>query len=322
MKKNLVLLSYGGEIEYRRAMFCIYSLLAWNIDLSKIRIIIYTDSKLFFEQHINNLLIEYLILTPELNQQLRKNTNFNHLVKVGVIDMTFLKYPGDDLCFIDTDTFFIKDPSNILDRFENGKSFLHKKEYQLSDSVKQFSSFNQGHFPIAFMNFIEGREFNIDGKNEIFDGTYYSWNTGVIALSKDFAKLMNNVTDLTIQFYENSKWFVSEQLAFSLILEKVTEIRSAENIVFHYWGKRQKAFMDKYLNDLFKQNFKYNLHNKDFKKISKKLKIEIENDVLLEQINIAAKYKSYFYAFKQSIKIVMKTPLNLKVYKKIYRELI
>jgi len=292
------------------------------MDLKDIRIIIYTDSDVFFEKYLKNLVVEYVLLTPELDRQLKRNTDFNHLKKVGVIDMTFRKYPNDELCFIDTDTFFLQDPANIFNEFEDGKCFLHKREYQLSDSVRQFSLFNQGQFPTSFMNFIADREFNIDGKNEVFDGSFYSWNTGVIAVSNGFAKLMDNVTDLTIQFYENSRWFISEQLAFSLILQKVTEIRSAENIVYHYWGKRQKAFMDKYLDELFSHNSFDNLYDKDFKQICRNLKIDIENDLSLEQINIAVSQKNYFYAFKQALKIVSRGPLNSKVYKQIFNEML
>lgn len=322
MSKNLVLLSYGGEIEYKRAIFCIQSFLSWDIQLANIRIVVYTDLPSYFTQYIQYDLIEYILLTPELSQELMRNTAYIHLKKVGVIQLTFQKYPDDDLCFIDTDTFFINNPSYIFEAFEIGKCFLHKKEYQLSDSIEKFASFGQGEFPKSFMKFISDREFNIGGKSESFDGTYFSWNTGVIAVNKDFSKLMENVVDLTLQFHNNSKWFISEQLAFSLILQKIAEIRPAEQIVFHYWGKRQKVFMDNYLSVLLNQKSEYNAFFKNFRKSIEKLRIEIENDLSLEQINIAVTQKSYFYAFKQGIKIILKNPLNLQIYRKIYYELV
>ncbi|WP_231459352.1 hypothetical protein [Pedobacter sp. Leaf132] len=322
MNKNLVLLSYGGETEYKRALFCIHSFFAWNFDSENVRIIVYTDLPSFFVEYIDNPSVEYILLTPELSIELQRNTDYIHLKKVGVIEMTFQKYPNDDLCFIDTDTFFIQNPAHIFNNFESRKSFLHKKEYQLCDAVEQFSSFGQGHFPQSFMNFISGKKFIVGGEEVIFDGTYFSWNTGVLALNKDFANLMDDVTDLTIQFHENSRWFVSEQLAFSLVLQKVTEIRSAENIVCHYWGKRQKVMMDIFLTKLFRDKSELAQYFINFNENSKKLLIRIENDLSLEQIKIAKVQNNYFYAFKQILKLFLRRPFQKDIYKQIYQEIV
>ncbi|MFC4210490.1 hypothetical protein ACFOWA_04820 [Pedobacter lithocola] len=321
MFKNFVLLSYGSTVEYRRAIFCIYSFLSWKPDLKNTRFIIYTDNPEAFKTYFSSLNIEYVLLTADLERQFLKGTTFHHLKKVGVIDSTFKKYPNEHLFFVDTDTFFIGNPSRILNSFISGKSFLHKREYRLGDAISEFAVFNQAHFPLSFMKFISGRVLKINNETVKFNENDYSWNTGVLALNSDFSSFMADVTDLTFEFYQNSKWFVSEQLAFSLVLQKVTEIKPADGVVFHYWGQRQKQFMDNYLKELVSSN---SLNNQflgitisDLKQLEKML----SNDIILEQINIAIRKKDYPYLLKQSLKIILKNPLNTNIYKQIYKEL-
>ncbi|RNL52582.1 hypothetical protein D7004_13630 [Pedobacter jejuensis] len=322
MFKNFVLLSYGSDLEYKRAIFCIYSFLSWKPNLNNLRFVIYTDNPEAFKTHLPSLNIEYVLLTEDLERQFLKGTTFNHLKKVGVIDLTFKKYPNEHLFFVDTDTFFIKNPSKILNSFVKGKSFLHKREYRLGDAISEFAVFNQAHFPLSFMKFISGRVLKMNNETVKFDENDYSWNTGLLALNSDFSSYMEDVADLTYQFYQNSKWFVSEQLAFSLVLQKVTEIRPANDVVFHYWGQRQKLFMDSYLDELFTSNNFNNLESGITNLALKQLEKMLSNDIILEQINIALQKKDYPYFLKQSLKIILKNPLTTSIYKQIYKELI
>lgn len=322
MFKNFVLLSYGSNAEYKRAMFCIFSFLSWKPDLRALRFVIYTDNPQAFKQHLQKITVEYVLLTSELEEQFLKGTTFHHLKKVGAIDLTFKKYPGEPLFFVDTDTFFISDPSRILNSFTEGKSFLHKREYRLGDAVSEFAVFNQAHFPISFMKFISGRILEINNEKVKFTENDYSWNTGVLALNSDFAFYMDDVINLTFQFYQNSKWFVSEQLAFSLVLQKVTDIRPASDVIFHYWGQRQKIFMDNYLDELWNRDLAIGLQEDDTKLAITELKKMLSNDIILEQINIAMEKRNYPYLLKQSLKIIFKNPFSSNVYKQIYKELI
>ncbi|MCZ4222994.1 hypothetical protein [Pedobacter rhodius] len=307
MHTNLIFLSYGGVIEYRRAIFCILSFLAWNPKIENIRVIVFTDSPDFFKKYLLNLNIEYVLLNSELEEKLMRGSDFIHSKKVGVIDMAFKSYPNTNQLFIDTDTFFLTDASIMLNGFEEGKSFMHKREYMLKEGVDLFSSFDQGHYPKAFLNYISGRVFKINGIAESFNGEDYSWNSGVLALHKTFSVYMNDVIKLTHKFYNNSKWFISEQLAFSLILQRKTKVRSAEKYIFHYWAKRQKMFMDNFLQNLFDQKLVSELNDQALnRRLTKKLETDIEIDLSIEQINIAFSRKDYFYAFKKGIRLILK----------------
>ncbi|SMC96069.1 hypothetical protein [Pedobacter africanus] len=321
--KSLVLLSYGRISEYKRAIFCILSLWAWGKEhLPDWRILIYTDQPDFFKPYLKGLNVQYVHLTDELTTAMLAGTTYFHRRKVAVIDMTFKMFPGDALMFIDSDTFFITEPAKLLNSFEVGKCFMHKREYMLKDGLALFSSFNQGQYPEAFLKYIAGRSFEIGGLIEQFSDLDYSWNSGVLALDQSFATYMPDVFRLTDEFYANSEWFISEQLAFALVLQKRTEIRSAEEFVLHYWGAQQKVLLDGLLDKLFESTPAAELFNKtQICALTKKWERAVKIDMAVEQINIAYANQNTIYGIKQSVKLVLQMPLYPQVYKSLFKTL-
>lgn len=317
-KKNLVYLSYGNEREYKRTIFSILSFYTWcDSCLGSTRIIIYTDSPNFFQSYLNGRNIEYFYLTQTILKEMSGNEDFNHRRKVLVIDLTFKRYPVNDVVFIDSDTFFIENAQILLNKFESKKSFMHTREYRIKDAPSIFAVFNQEHFPKKFIENISGKAFKIGEELVFFSGEDYSWNSGVLGLSSDFSFYMPDVLNLTDDFYANSKWFISEQLAFSFILQRKTEIFSADGLIYHYWGKRQKELMDKLLVD-YLSNGTTSFNKKQLNKnITTDCKKRIENDLILEQIEIAVSLGSLSYAVKKSIEIILKNRFNISLYKEL-----
>lgn len=319
INKNLVLLSYGRKSEYKRAIFCILSLWTWGKKyLSDWRIVVYTDQPEFFKPHLEKLDVTYVQLTDELTHEMLAGTTYFHRRKVAVIDMTFKMFPDDALMFIDSDTFFVTEPGCLLNSFEPGKCFMHKREYMLKDGLALFTSFNQGKYPEAFLKYISNRQFEIGGVTEQFTGQDYSWNSGVLALDKSFAAYMPDVFRLTDEFYANSEWFISEQLAFALILQKRTVIRSAEDIVLHYWGAQQKVLLDGLLDNFFENTTAAEFFNETLiRSLTKKWERAVKIDMVIEQINIAYASRNRAYGIKQSVKLVLQMPFRPEVYRSL-----
>jgi hypothetical protein len=307
INKNLVLLSYGNVSEYLRAVYCLLSLSAWlEEDAANPGIVIYTDNPGFFQTYLGDLQIEYFFLSPRQILEMQAGTNFIHRIKVAVIDLTFKRFPDQEVIFIDSDTFFTADPMELFNGLNSSTSFMHKREYNFKDGLELYNSFKQEMYPKAFIDYISGREFYIDGKAEIFDINDYSWNSGVLGLHKDFGIYMPDVMRLTDEFYANSKWFISEQLAFSLILQRRTKIRSAENFIFHYWGKRQKILVDVLLEKLFEEHAA-DLTKKVFmKSVTRKWKNIIEADLIYEQAKNAFLRRDFLYASKKAFHFFLK----------------
>lgn len=318
LNKNLVLLSYGRETEYRRAIFSILSFCSWSTtNLNSLRILVYTDHPPFFEQYLAHIPIEYVLLTDELRAEMLGELDFIHRIKVGVIDLTFKQYPNDHLLFIDSDTFFTEDPKMLLNGFKSGQSFMHTREHTLEQGFQFFNAINLGKHPKDFLNYISNRDFNVKNETLRFDKHDYSWNSGVLGLHTSFSTVMPDVIRLSDEFYENSKWFVSEQLAFALILQKTTDIVATEAFVAHYWGKRQKVMLDKFIGQLFHHSGGRLTEKRFIIELTTKMKRLLKDDLILEQAVLALEQRHWKYGLRKSLQVILRNPVKVTTYKEL-----
>ena len=318
MQKNIVILSYGNEIEYRRSIFCVLSFFAWSVE-NKHTILIYTDNPEFFKLYLHQPNISYYLLTPELLTDMLGEDKFLHRIKVSVVRLTFQNFPHRDLLFLDSDTFFVGSSSKVFKLFKKGVSLMHKMEYTLGDSLRIFSDYKQSEFPEAFLKYISSHEFIINSKTEKFTAEDYSWNSGVLGLTEDFAIYKDDILKLTDEFYANSKWFISEQLAFSLILQRKTQIKRTDHVIVHYWNKVQKTLIDDLLMTLFTvQNDMLNSLT-FIRFLTRKYKKDIEIDLILKEACSAFVSKNYYYGIKKAIQISFKSPSSLFKLWNLYR---
>ncbi|ACU04180.1 hypothetical protein [Pedobacter heparinus] len=322
--KNFVILSYGSETEYRRAIFTILSLFSWTEDYSdKYRVLLYTDRPDFFFSYLAPVSVNYVTLSSEKLKEMMGETGFIHRRKVAVIDSTFENYPGEDLIFVDSDTFFISCPSILMHAFKREESYMHVREFTLKESIGVFANYQMVEFPKSFIQYISETEFLIAGTIEKFNQDDYSWNSGLIGLSSDFAKYMQYVFKLTDLFYSNSKWFISEQLAFSLLLQRQTTIKPTNELLMHYWGKRQKDLIDQLILNLINGTSLQKLNDRQFiRNLTKDWKSKVIEDSLLEQISASFSDRSWYFGFKKIIQLFLNNPKDFlrlsKILKSIY----
>lgn len=318
--KSLVFLSYGKEFEYYKAIFSVLSFFAWTKSekIARVSVLIYTDNPSFFQRYLKDFKIEYITLTDLILRDMMGNTDYIHRRKVGVIDLTFKAFPERDLLFIDSDTFFIDETDELLSGFAKDKSFMHKREYNFEEGLSLFKGFNQGEYPERFINYITGREFVVGGHIERFNKYDFSWNSGVLGLNRSFVRYMPDVYKLTDDFYNNSQWFISEQLAFSLVLQKRTEIRPTDNIVLHYWGKRQKALFDRSIKEFLDRNKSHFKHNSFIRNATKKMKKKIELDLAVENAVVAFSHGHSKYGLKKTFQLLSHFPTSFSVYKELF----
>jgi hypothetical protein len=320
---NLIYLSYGNEFEYRRTLFSVLSFFSWcEAAVDSTRIIIYTDKPDFFRPYLFDKMLEFYFLSPALLEQMKGKDHFIHRIKVSIIDLAFQNYPNENQLFIDSDTFFTADATQLINEIRPGRSIMHVREYAIEESLDMFASYNQGQFPKAFMQYITNRAFKVGKEMISFSNRDFSWNSGVLGLHKDFAIYMADVLNLTDRFYGHSSWFISEQLAFSFILQRKTEIQAADAYIYHYWGKRQKNLIDMMLVDYFIRSNTTALNNKNSLRImTRNYKKAIKNDLILEQVEIAIDYKSWGYALKKCVQFILINQFNFKVCIKLYSTL-
>jgi len=317
-KTNLILLTYGAKTEHYRAIFCILSFFAhYKGDIKKIRINVYTDDVGLFGQYLTAFDINYFPLTPLILNEMLGTTTYIHRRKVMVIMKTFEKYPGDKLLFIDSDAFFCNDPEMVIDGISENLSFMHKREYSFAEGLKLFASFNQADAPQAFIEFVEASPLTISGTSEYVDRNDYCWNSGILGLHYKLVPLLGDVLRLTDEFYKYSNWFISEQLAFSVVLNRKSHIETAESIVVHYWGKRQKKMMDELL---FKKLLEFKAREADavhIRRLTRKWKSAIIDDLLKEKAVIALSQGSWKYGIKRLLIAVFRNPGNISLLREL-----
>jgi len=320
--KNLVLLSYGRETEYKRAIMAVLSFWAWySGQKSDIRTIIFTDNPDYFKPFLPDLNIEYSLLTPQKLEAMLDGKTYIHRRKIAVIDEVFQSYPTDDLFFIDSDTFFVADAQPWLQSFAPGKSFMHLLEYSFEDAVNIYSGFNQEKYPKAFIKLIESKPFTVNHAKEQFNKSQFSWNSGVLGLNKEIAAYMPDVYNLTAEFFEATGWIISEQLAFSLILQTRTEVLPTEQYVHHYWGQRQKTLIDNILNATLNKAFlQLDLTQKlvRVKKLTKQWPDLIKLDKIQERSINSFTDKYVLAGCKYALLAFAQSPFDFRFMKELY----
>ncbi len=318
---GLVLQSYGGEIQYRRAVLLLLSF--WSVTknrTSDFKTMVYTDNIPFFRKYIPWMDIDYVSWDMEKIVRETNHFKFVHRMKISILEDSFKRVNGN-LLYSDTDSFFLKNPLNLLGDLTADTSFMHKREYGFSD-LKTIP-LPSGEESRRFYNSI------LPGKFELQDGTKIlltdhlsSWNAGIMIFHKSQASLLPDVFRLTDWFFELSSNHASEQFAFSAILQTKTNLKSCEDYSYHYWYAPCKKIVDEFLviNLPGEANCKDESWYRDWiKHWISRLPAYVENHVIflkdsaIQAFNRAEFRKGYQYAFKALIR----SPLDIKFIKDI-----
>ncbi|WP_181305160.1 hypothetical protein [Rufibacter sp. XAAS-G3-1] len=232
---NITLLSYGDEKEHSRTALCILSFWSWYSGKKEdIRFLLYTDNTSHFEPYFEGIEVRYHLITPERWEDMLQGNQFKFFRKIAVIEDSFTAYPNDNLLFLDSDTFFIADPSPLVQGIMPGTSFMHLMDF----------TFQEG-YPYAtpkqnadFMKWLEGKSFQIGDDSYCFDKRNVSWNAGVLGMSSEIARYIPDVYRLTEEIFKATSFHVSEQLAFALVLQTVTKVHPSDTYILHYWPSK------------------------------------------------------------------------------------
>lgn len=217
---NLVLLSYGRENEYKRAILTVLSHYAWVAPgTGAERVIVFTDNPDYMQPYLLGLPVDYMLLTPERLREYKGPLDFIHRLKVAIIEAAMLKYPGENILYLDSDTFFQIDPRPLLASISPTVSLMHTREFTLE--TRRHEEMGR-----PLLNLLESETIITSRGKERFHSGQYSWNAGVLGLSAPIAAALPDVFLLTDKFFAASGWHISEQLAFSLVLQTRTEVLS------------------------------------------------------------------------------------------------
>lgn len=267
-KTTLVLQSFGNEVEYSRALFTIYSYYAHtSLSQNDTRVILFTDNPDYFLQYVQGLPVDYVLLTPEKIKQMRGQIDFLHRMKIALIAEAFEMIQGP-LLYVDSDTFFIADPTSLTQQLSPGRAFMHVLEYKF-ESMRTLA-LPGGETFHAFVRLTENEEFTLAKGNRIeVSPAQVSWNAGAMFFHPDHAQFIPDVYALTDQFYPPTKNHASEQYAFSVIMQNNTELLPCNSVIYHYWYRVKKKVVDLFLEEKLNKDWA----NKSLKEKLQQVKI-------------------------------------------------
>jgi|GEM_PF-715518 len=251
-----VLLAYGAEHEYQRAIFSIFSFWAWfkNREI-EVQTLVFTDNPNAFNPCLVGLPVEYRQLNRDDLEAMYGPYRYIHRAKIAIVEQVFNEYPLDSLLFCDADTYFIADPTPLLRRLRPGNSLMHLREYRYTRAIPKWATPEYAAQIQTGVDLIESRTYRVGGSTYQFSKHQYMYNSGVLGLTPEVARLLPDIYELTDTLHGNHRWIVSEQVAFSLALPTATSLLCSNRYVFHYWNKVLKTSMDVLLKELMNQDF-------------------------------------------------------------------
>jgi hypothetical protein len=322
MNCNLVIQSYGNETEYKRGIFSILSFFAWSKQaISDLQVILFTDNTDYFNQYLSGLPIKYIELNKEKIKSMRGTIDFVHRVKIVVIQEAF-QHCKDNMIYLDSDTCFIKEPETFLKDLNDTQAFMHQYEYQFKEMLKL--PLPAGKIFHDFYNYIHNRTFYTkDNKSFQISSEQVSWNAGVIVLNESHQRILADVLKLTDDLYPYTKHHGCEQYAFNHFIEEIANIKSAEEIVFHYWPVVQKKIADTFFAKRLTSTWNkqdLNIRLKDVKNWTLLIPDFIKNHFLyLRNESILSFHnKEYLRGYYFAFRALLKDPFDFKFYKDVF----
>lgn len=316
MENHVLIIAYGNPIHYSQANFLILSLLSMR-QSSDFDIFLYTDNI----NWIPDCIIEKIKinrLTSNRINNLKGVQNFNHRIKIALIEELCKGVEGN-LLFIDADCLVTSNFKYLFEVINRGGIFMHKKEFSFEEArnIQDDSIKNIMHKLSSRNDYFDP----LKSKYELYKLNYSMWNSGVIGISiKELIPLFEDLYGLTHYFYGLSELHTSEQLAFSIILQKKGKLSEAAPYIYHYWDSSEKEFVNEYLRKtLNKLNYDYSekgytskrIHFDNFQNKTERSYI-VKRNLSIEAFQNNSFTKGYLIFLKAFIK----NPLLDHLYKK------
>lgn len=237
----LVTQSFGKENEYLRVIFAVWSYWVQN-PVGKV--FLFTDNPEYFKPYFDTKSVRYFLLTPQKIKEMRGVIDFLHRMKIALIEEASLT-TDENLIYVDSDTFFVDDPTKLASQVSETNAFMHLLEYRF-DALSEASEASAH----AFLKLIsEGSFLDRHGETIPVTPKHYSWNAGVMMLHSSVKRFLPDVYALTDQFFPPTRNHASEQFAFSVVLQNNLNITSCDSVVYHYWYRVKKVVVDTFLKE-------------------------------------------------------------------------
>ncbi|MEZ8141247.1 hypothetical protein A1OQ_01060 [Enterovibrio norvegicus FF-162] len=220
----LTLLTFGDRLEnHYQASFAILTYLQSDL-ISKVCVV--TDRPCYYKYFGDR--VDVIEIDQNKMNEWRGNHDFFWRIKMKAIETAAHHNAGQDILYVDSDTFYVRDMEKIVLGLSQGNSFMHENEGKLVEMTSKT--------PRKMWQSLSGKTFSgvtINKETEM-------WNAGVIALSrKDAQHVISLAIDICDEICATDcPRRLVEQFAFSVALKDSTLLVAAENQIGHYWGNK------------------------------------------------------------------------------------
>jgi hypothetical protein len=189
------------------------------------RLVIYTDAPRVFRRYS----VPCQTIPVEIIRDREDESGYGHRRKLLVVQDCAERFDGD-LFFVDGDTYFMQSPAEVFDALASGRSVLHTPEWVVSEETQpDLNRLMREHsFHSRTLRSAQRRP------------SHTMWNSGVIGLPQQTKRLIPEVIAICDELYSAYGYHAMEQFAWSLVLEEVTGIIPADDVVYHYWHGREE----------------------------------------------------------------------------------
>ena len=209
-----------------QARFSLLTFLAQEEVLEQVTIV--TDAPEYYKS-IENQKVVIEEVSQEKVRLWKGKENLIYRTKIKALEFISEQYPNYSLLFVDTDTFLFGDLSQVKNLLE--------ENYIVMDFIEDL---------LCEIKTKSGKSLWRNLKNFDFQKFYINqnnclWNGGVVGIPQKILKegieLSLFTCDLICQSFGN-KYRITEQLAFSLALNELGDLKAADQEIGHYFGNK------------------------------------------------------------------------------------
>lgn len=251
----LLYLAFNNISFVNEAIFSIRSYLqiTENADNQNTRIIIYTDKADHFKKSFpDNKQIIYENLSANMIETWLGESTFMYRLKIKVLMHFFDKYQSN-VMMVDTDTIFMEDIEEYFEKIDvEGIAVMYYNENRLDQKIEYIKSFEfafqENH---SFYKHLD-KTGNLSNSRKTYQipNSVQIWNSGVVGLNQEYRSLLEKVLELSDTIFSRFKDRLSEQFAYSYILQNNLKIIACDRAIFHYWYLKDfRYFLAVYFDD-------------------------------------------------------------------------
>ena len=190
-------------------------------------IVVYTDNEAYFRT-ILPAEVRYVNVSPAQVKQWRGAIDFVHRVKIEVLNDALQRFPNEHILYLDSDVYFKQNISFLEEKIRQGTPLMSLKEGVIAKSSLR-------HFK-TLASYLKKHHYQIGTTPPtVVAADQAMYNAGIIGLAPTDLPIVKQVLQLTDFLHPDIQNHVTEQFAFTVLLQQKGAIYEVEPHIHHYW---------------------------------------------------------------------------------------